>query len=924
MVRPIGPRLEKLLWTVLLLAALMVANSVYLVSITVLEAVSGGLYESYFYQLMFLGHVVLGLLLIGPFVLFGIAHIANTYDRRNRRAVRAGYGVLSLSLIVLGTGLLLLRIGWFELKDPAVRSAVYWLHILCPLVVLWLYWLHRLVGRPIRWRVAVWLAAAVTVFVFVMIALHSHDPRRQVAADSTAEGFAPSLARTATGHHFPAPALMMDHYCLECHADVHRSWSHSAHKLASFNNPAYLASVRATRAALLARDGNDRGVRFCAGCHDPVPLLSGALDAPDFDDVRHPTAHAGITCTVCHAITQINSSRGNGDYTIEQPQHYPFAFSHNRVLAWINTQLVKAKPALHKRTYLKPLHQSAEFCSVCHKVHLPEELNNYKWLRGQNSYDSFLLSGVSGHGARSFYYPEVAQPNCNQCHMPLQESADFGAKPFDGSGVLQVHDHLFPSANTALAYWNHWPDVVRQHERFNRGVMRVDIFGLRHGGTIDSRQTAPLRPHLPTLQPGGRYLLEVVIRTLKLGHHFTQGTTDSNQIWLDVSATSGGQVIGRSGGMDAAGRVDPWAHFANVFMLDRAGRRIARRNPEDIFVALYDHQIPPGAAATVQYLLQVPAEVHAAVTITVNLRYRKFDTDYLDFIARKARPGDLPIRDLVPGERLVNRLPVMTLARDQITFPLAGATDVPPQSSPDIAAWQRWNDYGIGFLRKGTAALRQAAEAFVQVERLGRGDGPLNLARVLFREGRIDAAVTAINRAAKHDDPPPPPWTVAWLTGQINRQQGQLEAAAENFRSVVADDTPERRRRGFDFGRDYVVLNLLGQTLFDRAKQLRGAAHAAAREANLREAVAVFHQVLAIDCENVTAHYNLQLLYTRLGDRAKSQQHARLHAKYKIDDNARDRAVAAARQRYPAANHAAEPIAIYPLNRPGAPGRGVE
>ena len=49
------------------------------------------------------------------------------------------------------------------------------------------------------------------------------------------------------------------------------------------------------------------------------------------------------------------------------------------------------------RTFLKPLHRSAEFCGTCHKVHLPAELNGYKWLRGQNHYDSFLLSGVSGH-----------------------------------------------------------------------------------------------------------------------------------------------------------------------------------------------------------------------------------------------------------------------------------------------------------------------------------------------------------------------------------------------------------------------------------------------------------------------------------------------------------------------------------------------
>ena len=42
------------------------------------------------------------------------------------------------------------------------------------------------------------------------------------------------------------------------------------------------------------------------------------------------------------------------------------------------------------------------------------------------------------------------------------------------------------------------------------------------------------------------------------------------------------------------------------------------------------------------------------------------------------------------------------------------------------------------------------------------------------------------------------------------------------------------------------------------------------------------------------------------------------YAKYKPDDNARDEAVAKARIKYPAANHAAEAIVIYDLQRPGA------
>ena len=50
----------------------------------------------------------------------------------------------------------------------------------------------------------------------------------------------------------------------------------------------------------------------------------------------------------------------------------------------------------------------------------------------------------------------------------------------------------------------------------------------------------------------------------------------------------------------------PGSYFFNVFMLDREGRRIDRRNVQDIFVPLYDHQVPPGAASVVHYALTVP------------------------------------------------------------------------------------------------------------------------------------------------------------------------------------------------------------------------------------------------------------------------------------------------------------------------------
>jgi tetratricopeptide (TPR) repeat protein len=241
----------------------------------------------------------------------------------------------------------------------------------------------------------------------------------------------------------------------------------------------------------------------------------------------------------------------------------------------------------------------------------------------------------------------------------------------------------------------------------------------------------------------------------------------------------------------------------------------------------------------------------------------------------------------------------------------------------DFPLWQRWNDYGIGLLLEGQGGakgeLRQAAEAFVEVEKLDRFDGPLNLARVYFAEGRLDEAVAALERARVAKEPVAPHWTLSWLTGLVNRQQGNLETAENNLRSVLETVTPEMRERGFDFSVDYEVINELGQVQFDRAKQLRGDRNRAERERLLKDAIAQFEKTLSIDSENVTAHYNLQLLYTQLGDEAKAKRHEELHARYKPDDNARDRAVALARQKYPAADHAAEALVIYDLQRKEAP-----
>lgn len=906
----VTPGLGRLLVVVFGLSALLGANSCYLVAVTLFEALSGRTYQNYFYQYMFLGHLVLGLVLILPFVVFGLLHIRNAWRRKNRRAVWIGYFLFATCLLLMASGLLLTRVGPLEIRDAATRNIFYWIHVICPVATVWLYCLHRLAGPPIKWRVGLSYLTLVGVAAVLAVVMHQSDPRvwYQAGSEEGAKYFEPSLARTSNGKFIPQQALQNDAYCKDCHADVHAGWAASAHRFSSFNNPAYLASVRETRTFSLEREGSVRRSRWCAGCHDPVPFFSGEFDNPQFDDVNDPTAHAGITCTSCHAITNVNSVRGNADYTIEEPLHYPFAYSENTILQWVNRQLVKAKPSFHKKTFLKPFHQEPEFCATCHKVHLPKELNDYKWLRGQNHHDSYHLSGVSGHGARSFYYPDQAHADCNRCHMPFQASDDFAAQHFEGQAERSIHDHLFVGANTALPHWRGDGETVRRHQAFLADCARVDIFGVRQGGRLEGELIAPLRPAMPILEAGETYLLETVIRTLTLGHHLTQGTADSNELWLRISVTDDkGETIGRSGFLGEDGAVDPWAHFVNAFMLDRDGNRIDRRNAQDIFVPLYNHQIPPGAGQTVHYRLRVPEGVTGLLKVKAELLYRKFDSAYVRFIKQQRSIGN----ELAEGP-----LPVTVLAEDTVSISIASDPEaLAVQPVVEVPTWQRWNDYGIGLLLKGTSALRQAEFAFEQVEELGRYDGPMNLARVYFSEGRLDEAVEAIARAAEHNDPAAPPWTLAWLSGLVNRQQGHLRLAEENFRSVLSAPSQSMRARGFDFREDYVVRNLLGQTLFDQARRLRGDARRSAREAMYQAAIEEFEKTLTLDPENVDAHYHLQQLHQSLGHTQAAQHHRELHLQYKPDDNARDQAVAAARKKYPPANHAAEAVVIYDLHR---------
>ena len=79
-------------------------------------------------------------------------------------------------------------------------------------------------------------------------------------------------------------------------------------------------------------------------------------------------------------------------------------------------------------------------------------------------------------------------------------------------------------------------------------------------------------------------------------------------------------------------------------MLDRDGNRIDRRNPQDIFVPLYNHQIPPGAAQVAHCSFTVPEDAGESVTLEVKLKYRKFDTIYMNYVFGQGYTNGAPFQ----------------------------------------------------------------------------------------------------------------------------------------------------------------------------------------------------------------------------------------------------------------------------------------
>ena len=721
--------------------------------------------------------------------------------------------------------------------------------------------------------------------------------------------FFPSSAKTNIGGIIPSNFFMDSETCGECHKQIYDEWKSSSHHFASFNNQFYRKAIE----YMQDTQGSPQSSKWCAGCHDHAVFFNGRFEKPIEPQIDTPEAHAGLACTSCHAITHVDSTMGNGGFTIEYPALHQLMTSRNRIIRSAVDFMTYLDPEPHRETFIKPFmrQQAAQFCSACHKVHLDIPVNGYKWFRGFNDYDNWQASGF-GEGARSFYYPPKGQ-TCVDCHMPLEPSSE------NGNYSSQIHAHRFAAANTALATANMDKTQLEADEKFlTSGFITVDIFAVSpveaNGQTKMIRRAAtgpqlssgtpvgeeaeqsgdtfirevgkvaaPLDVARPKLVPGSTARVDIVVRTRKIGHFFPAGTLDAFDIWLELQATDAtGRTVFWSGKTEDNGRgpVEPGAHFYRAYQLDAQGNPINKRNAWQARSVLYAHAIPPGAADTVHYLLDIPKDAKGPIHLTARLNDRKFSWFYTQWAyAGKPKPGQDPallskdhngldysfdkvnipanvsgeIKDRVPD------LPITVLASANANIDLTtnpGDTQWKPVA--DKKDRERWNDWGIGLLLQGDVKGAEYAFRKVTEAEPGYADGWLNVARALIQEGETDAAKPFIRKALEIDSSL---GRIYYFRSQIEKADGDYDAALKSLNIVVSK-----------YPRDRVVWNQIGRLLFLKRQY--------------KDAIAALQQVGRIDPEDLQMHYTAMLAYRGLGDQADALREQKLFERFKALESA--------------------------------------
>ncbi|HUY80762.1 MAG TPA: hypothetical protein VMU92_03480 [Acidobacteriaceae bacterium] len=613
-------------------------------------------------QVAVLLHTAFGLLLLLPLASWLFRHwlaSRNTPWRVQKIGAYGGFWALAVNA---GSGLLLSWEAFFSLNINHVWDRIHlWSGIVAvPLVVL-----HLLpeikkrikgtqeaatgeeaiaisAGRRRMWIIAASTAALLSLVVVGATSVY-HAPNLSRAKLPKGyklpygpNPFAPSLATTASGHPVPAAVLAQSQSCgaSGCHTAIYREAQASAHTWASQD-----ILFQGVQAAMIKEEGTP-AARYCAGCHDPVSLLSAYKDAST--GVEAPGFKEGDSCVVCHSMERVDV-QGNGNYVFAPPTPYLFEYGSGRLRTAITHFLIRAYPWHHDKDYDLTLADNPVSCASCHKQFINKQINHVGWVQLQNQYDEWRT------GKWNTDPNHANRLHCQDCHMYTVTASNSSlADPYDHAIGLgnKHHNHWFAASNQIMPALLHTYDAAAQVKRVNAWLKgQVVIPAIARiwpkGPVIPIKIIGPA-----SAKPGEKVQLRAVVTNNKAGHNFATGPLDLIRAWIEVEVRdASGQVIFHSGQLTPQNHIEPGTIVIRSIGVNPEGHPILRHHLWHYVGTIFKRSIPPGYSDMYAYHFTLPKHVQGPLQVTSILRYRKANQYFMNF----AFPGQFrkaPITDL--------------------------------------------------------------------------------------------------------------------------------------------------------------------------------------------------------------------------------------------------------------------------------------
>ena len=435
--------------------------------------------------------------------------------------------------------------------------------------------------------------------------------------------FSPSMAMTASGGPVAPELLAGSKSCgaSGCHTEIYEEWRSSPHRWSSEDK-----FFQAVQGALIHAEGAP-ATRYCAGCHDPVSLLSGYKNAST--SIEAPGFKEGSSCVACHSMQRVDV-QGNGNYVWAPPKPYIFEYKKAGYTTALTHFLIRAYPKQHDADYNLALVKKPVSCASCHKQFINKQINHVGFVQLQNQYDEWRLGKWNAN-------PNPADRlRCQQCHMWLTKAPSLAlADPYDvkdGRG-LEIRNHWFAAANQVMPEMLHvygWRAQTRRVVEWLKGKKYVPAIAKiwPKGPVIPLRIIAPA-----SLRPGQRADVRVVLTNNKAGHGFATGPLDLIRAWVAIEVRDAkGRAIFHSGQLTAQNHVEPGTLILRAIGVNPEGQPVVRHHLWHYVGTISRRAIFPGYSDMYEYKFTVPRNARGPLQVTAQLRYRKANQYFMNFV----------------------------------------------------------------------------------------------------------------------------------------------------------------------------------------------------------------------------------------------------------------------------------------------------